>query len=265
MSSTTLPARPGLPRPPARAGTRAGVSLEVRHRTALLRMDDAKANAITPDWAQAFSGALDRAEAEAEAVVITGRPDWFCAGFHRTILTSGVKPFLALLAQTVQLLERLYSFPMPVVAACTGHALGSGAVLLLACDHRVGADGPFKIGLNELALGLPVPGQAIEMARERLVSARLVEATLGGRLYDPSAAAGIGFLDEIAPTHDVLRRAAASAATLAVLPREAFATTKLSLRSHTLARISQMPESELERMMGLLSGVAPEHAGSENS
>src|SRR5438105_13642725 len=125
------------------------VSLERDGAVAVISIDDGKANALSPDVLSALSEAFDKAEADgASAVLLQGRPGRFSAGFDLSIMTSGVEPMRALVTQGAELLLRVFTYPVPVVAACTGHALAAGALLLLVSDVRVGAEGEFKIGLN---------------------------------------------------------------------------------------------------------------------
>src|SRR5262249_43850097 len=124
---------------------------------AVVEMDDGKANALSNPMIDALLDALTRAETEAQALVLAGRPERFCAGFDLKVMMSGPDAARALLTRGSELLMRLYGSKVPLVIACTGHAIAGGALVVLTGDHRVAADGAFKIGLNELAIGLPVP------------------------------------------------------------------------------------------------------------
>src|SRR5258705_13173803 len=90
-----------------------------------------------------------------------------------------------------------YGSPLPFVVACTGHAIAAGALLLLSADARVGAQGPFRIGLIETQLGMVLPRWAVELAQERCSKRHLQDATVGARIYDPGGAADAGFLDAV--------------------------------------------------------------------
>src|SRR3954471_11940875 len=130
---------------------------------AVITVDDGKANAYSPDVLRAISEAFDQAETDgASAVLLQGRPGRFSAGFDLSIMTSGVEPMRALVTQGAELLLRIFTFPAPVVTACTGHALAAGALVLLVSDVRVGAEGKYKIGLNEVAIGMGLPIFAVE-------------------------------------------------------------------------------------------------------
>src|SRR5204862_6451033 len=133
----------------------------------------------------ALLAALPRAETEAGAMILAGRPGRFCAGFDLKAMMSGPQAATALLGRGADLLMRLYGAGVPLVIACTGHALAGGALVLLTGDVRVGASGEFRIGLNEVSIGLPVPVLAMELARDRLLPTELGRATLQARAYGP--------------------------------------------------------------------------------
>ena len=164
-------------------------------KVARIALDDGKANALGPALLDRMEGALDRAEKEASAVVLTGRPGRFSAGFDLSVLGAGGPPARALVTRGAEVALRLIDFPRPVVAACNGHAITMGAVLLMSVDFRVGTHGAFKIGLNEVALGMTLPHFARELARARLSKRHLLRAAVHAELYAPEAAVDAGFLD----------------------------------------------------------------------
>ena len=213
--------------------TTTAVSYELDGSVAVIRIDDGKANAISHEVVDALHEALDRAEAEARAVVILGREGRFSAGFHLPTMTAGTTEMRGLVGAGAELLLRLYLLPRPVVVACTGHALAAGALILLVGDVRVGADGDHKIGLNEVAIGMQLPIFAVELARDRLLPTAFTAATMGAEIYDPAGAAAVGYLDRVVPAEDLLAAATAEAARLAELRTGAFAETKVRARTTT--------------------------------
>ena len=96
-----------------------------------------------------------------------------------------------------------------------GHALAAGALLLLTTDVRIGSDSPAKIGLNEVAIGMPLPIFAVEFARDRLTKKTFTQATMGARVFSPEEAAVAGYLDRVVPADTVLDEAVAEARRLA--------------------------------------------------
>ena len=204
---------------------------------ARLHFDDGKANAVSHAALEAFHRALDRAEKEAGAVLLLGRPGRFCAGFDLNTMAAGPEAARGLVAAGAELLLRMSEAPLPIVAACGGHALAMGALLLLASDLRLGAEGEFKIGLNEVAIRMTLPVFAVELARERLSRRHLGRATVLAEVYDPAGAAAAGYLDRVVAPAALDAEALAEAARLAELPRRAFAETKRRLRGPRVERV----------------------------
>jgi enoyl-CoA hydratase len=208
---------------------RMGVSYALDGNVGVITLDDGKANAINHDVLQQLHAALDEAQAGASAVLLVGRPGRFSAGFDLSVMTSGDEPMRELVIAGAQLLMRLFTFPQPVVTACTGHALAAGALLLLASDHRIGADGEFKVGLNEVAIGMSLPHFAIELARYRMPPSRFDSALLG-EVFAPREAVAAGYLDRVVSPDAVVDESLALATRCAELRRGAVARTKLVAR-----------------------------------
>lgn len=206
-------------------------------RVAVLTMDDGKANALSPDLVAALGEAFDRAEAEAGAVVLAGRPGRFCAGFDLSVMRQGGDATRGLVGAGADLFVRMWTSPLPVVAACTGSAVAAGALLLLSSDVRIGADVEARIGLNEVAIGLGLPVFAVELARARLDPRHLTAATVLARLTGAAEAVEVGYLDRVVAADDVVGEAVAEAERLAELPRGALALTKERLRGAAVSHI----------------------------
>ena len=199
---------------------------------AILQMDDGKANALSHAMLAALDGALDRAQAEGvRGVVLSGRPGRFCAGFDLGVMQQGPDAAGALVARGVELAVRLFEWPGPVVIAATGHALAMGAVLLCTADERVGARGEFKIGLNEVAIGLPLPRFAIELAQARLSIRHVHRATALAEIYTPEDAVEAGYLDRAVDASKVEAEATTRGrALVSTLDAAAYRATKRALR-----------------------------------
>jgi enoyl-CoA hydratase len=196
----------------------------------IITMDDGKANAFNDALIDGLHAALDES-AGSKAVVLAGRPGVFSGGFDLGVVAHGGPRAEALVRRGGELLVRLYSSPVPVVAACTGHAIALGAVVLLASDYRVAAEGEHGIGLNEVAIGMPLPALLLALAEQRLNAARRTEAVLLARIWTPAESIDVGFVDEVVARDAVVARAVGHAKDLGgKLQPDAFALTSSALR-----------------------------------
>lgn len=212
----------------------------------MIRVDDGKANALGHETINAFVDALERAEADADAVAILGRAGRFSAGFDLTVMKESVEASQRLVGRGAELFMRLYGFPRPVVAGCTGHALAAGALLLLSCDERIGVDTEVKIGLPEVGIGMPLPRFGVELARDRLTPKEFTRATMLATIYSPAEAVDAGFLDEIVSPVDLEERVVTRAAELGkALHRGGFAATRNNARGATIEAIRAGLSSDL--------------------
>lgn len=225
------------------------LSYTLEGNLALVRMDDGKANALSEAMIDGLLDALGRAEKEAAAIVLLGRQDRFCAGFDLRVMMSSPEAAKALLKRGSELLVRLYGAKVPLVIGCTGHALAGGALVLLTGDVRIGAEGAYRIGLNEVQIGMPVPVLAMELARDRLVPTELTAATLLAKIYDPEGAARAGYFDTVAAASAIEGLAKAEATRLAGLARPAFEATKARLRGKTIAHIEATLDADMLALM----------------
>lgn len=221
----------------------------LENKIAVIQMDDGKANALSQAMIDALIAALARAEQEASAVVLAGRAERFCAGFDLRVMMSSPAAATELLRAGSDLLMKLYGATVPLVIACTGHAMAGGALVVLTGDYRVGAAGAFKIGLNEVSIGLPIPVLAMELARDRLLPTELAHATLAAKIYDPEHALAAGYLDVVVPADHTLARAKDEATRLGALSRNAFRATKTRLRGKTIEYILAKMDDDLRTIL----------------
>jgi enoyl-CoA hydratase len=214
-----------------------------------IQMDDGKANALSEAMLGELDEALTRAEKEAGAIILSGRPERFCAGFDLKVMMSSPEAAQNMLRRGAALLMRLYGTPLPLVVACTGHALAGGALVLLTADVRVGTSGAYRIGLNEVSIGLPVPVLAMELARDRIAVSELGRATLRAQIYEPVEAARVGYLDDVVSAADLATRTKEEATRLAALSPMAYRATKKRLRGKTIAHILSTLDEDMKTIM----------------
>ena len=230
----------------------AAVSLESRDDIALITIDDGKANALSPDVIAALNDALDQVEGGApasRAVVLCGREGVFSGGFDLKVMRSGdFRAMGALVTSGGELVARLLGSPLPSVCACTGHAIAAGALLALGTHFRVGADGDYRLGLTETAIGMVLPDWAVVIAEERLSRTELQRALAEARVYDPTDARDAGFLDVVVSPERVLDVALEEAARLAALDNAAYSGNLAKVRGPCLERLTAAVAKDRARL-----------------
>lgn len=210
---------------------------ELTDGIATISFDDGKANAVSHQLLDDLNKALDQAESEASAVILTGRDGMFSAGFDLNEIQKGPAEAQALVNRGAQLFYRLFGFPMPLIGACGGHAVAAGAFMMLCCDTRVGVAGDFKIGLNETSIGMTLPVFGHELVASRLSKRHVTPAVIQSRLYDPETAVDAGFLDEVTDAGQLMTRCQGIAAELQKLPTTTYGQMKREVRASSLATI----------------------------
>lgn len=225
------------------------VDYRIEGEVAVVTMDDGKVNAFSIAMINELAAAFVRAKEENRAVALLGREGVFSAGLDLKVMKSGIEPAREMLSALLSALLRIFLHPRPVVVGCTGHALAGGAIALLVGDLRVGAEGDSKIGLTEVAVGLPMPRSANVLARERLARTHLTRAVLNAEVFTPAGAVAAGFLDELAAQGMVGKRAVEAAHTLAKLPDHAFRDTKMMAREEVAVRAHEMLEEEIKSLV----------------
>jgi enoyl-CoA hydratase len=221
-----------------------------RDGVAEITLDDGKVNAMALAFFTGLGEALDRAERErVRAVVIAGRPGVFSAGLDLKVMpTLAPEDLRRTLLAFGRTMLRVFTFPVPTVAAVSGHAIAGGAILAFACDLRVVAEGPFRIHLNEVAIGLALPSWAIVLAESAIPPRRRTEAILHARAYSPDEAAERGIVDAVArPAGAVVEQARAAAAPLAALDQAAYAVSKARQRARAVEWANGLLETEAAR------------------
>jgi enoyl-CoA hydratase len=197
---------------------------------ATLTLDNGKVNAVSPEVIAAFHAALDRAEADKAVVIITGTPGILSGGYDLKVMTSGPQNAIALVAAGSGLARRMLAHPFPIIVACTGHAVAKGAFILLSADYRVGVEGPFRIGLNEVQIGMTMHHVGIELARDRLRKSYFNRCVINAEMFEPQEAVQAGFLDAVVAPDELMPAAIAMAEQLKKLNMTAHANTKVKAR-----------------------------------
>ncbi|WP_407315736.1 crotonase/enoyl-CoA hydratase family protein [Pseudomonas sp. nanlin1] len=213
------------------------IEYQLAEGIATLTLCNGKVNAISPAVIEAFNGALDRAEQDRAVVCITGQPGILSGGYDLKVMTSSPQAALQLVTAGSTLARRLLAHPFPVIVACPGHAVAKGAFLLLAVDYRIGVEGPFQIGLNEVQIGMTMHHAGIELARDRLRRSAFHRAVISAEMFDPIAAVDAGFFDQVVSADSLAAHTLAAAQRLKKLNMNAHRQTKLKVRKALLERL----------------------------
>lgn len=239
------------------------IALESYDGVAVLRIDRPPANAISLETTREFEAALATdALAQAGALVITGTGRFFSGGLDlKEVPGYSQAEQRALLGALNRLLAKLYSHPIPVVAAINGHAVAGGFILALAADYRIGPCGASQFGLTETRLGIPFPAVAMIILHAELAPQDVRYGTLYARSFGPEEAQRRGTLDELQPSEAVLARALEVARDLADTPAGCYARVKQQLRRAAIAEIDAVLATGAEPMFdGWLAEGAQEAA-----
>jgi enoyl-CoA hydratase/carnithine racemase len=214
------------------------IGLERRGAVTVLRLDHGKVHALDVVLLGELIDALDAIEAtDARAVVFTATGRVFCAGVDlQQVLDGGADYLERFIPLLITAFDRLFSYPLPVVAAVNGAAVAGGCVLACACDRRILVEGG-RIGASELLVGVPFPVSALEILRWACGD-KTEEVVLGGRLYGSDEAPSVGLAHDIAPADGLLDRALAVAGELGAVAPGAFRLAKAQLRRPVIERIA---------------------------
>jgi enoyl-CoA hydratase len=223
--------------------------VEEKGPVALLRLENGKANAISPSFLDRLDGLLGQL-GHARAAVIVGQGSAFSAGLDLPSLIDLDRVTMrAFILRFDAVMMRVFELPIPLVAAVNGHAVAGGCVLALQADVRIGADREARIGLNEVQLGIGLPAAVSETLRWQVPGSSLAAIALEGRLFSPREALQLGLLHEVVPESGLLDHALQRASALAALPPAGVRMVKQSLRRPAAAAARAQEEAEADRWL----------------
>ena len=212
-----------------------------------ITMDDGKVNVMSTEMLLDLDTALDRAQSDKAMVVLRStREGIFSAGFDLKVFAANDPDrSLEMVRAGGELALRLMAFPYPTIGVLEGHAFPMGAFLLLACDVRIGALGKFRIGLNEVTIGISPPRFAIELARSRLHPAWLSRTVTLGEMFEPQDAVIAGFLDRAVPVAAINEALDEILSALKGVNAPMHALAKHNLRKQTMAAMREAIDADL--------------------
>ncbi|XQE65635.1 crotonase/enoyl-CoA hydratase family protein [Pseudomonas sp. P3C3] len=224
------------------------ISYQLEDGIATLTLNNGKVNAISPDVIAAFNAALDQAVQDRAVVVITGQPGILSGGYDLKVMTSSPQNAVALVTAGSTLARRMLAHPYPIIVACPGHAIAKGAFILLSADYRIGVEGPFNIGLNEVQIGMTMHHAGIELARDRLRKSAFHRSVINGEIFNPEGAVDAGFLDKVVPAEQLMATAVAAAQQLKKINMTAHKNTKLKVRKALLETLDKAIELDQQHL-----------------
>ena len=208
----------------------------------VITIKNGKANAISHEVIHGLNRSLDKAQQENKVVILTGQNGIFSAGFDLKVMTKSSESAKELVIKGSKLSLRMLSFPQPIIVLCSGHAIAKGAFLLLSSDYRIGVAGDFKIGLNEVMIGMTMHHAGIAIAKARLSEVYLNRSVNNAEIYNPKEAVKAGFLDMIVPEKELLSTAIKVAEMFSKLNKKAHFETKLKVRKTHLKDLEKAIE-----------------------
>jgi Delta3-Delta2-enoyl-CoA isomerase len=172
------------------------------------------------------------------AVILTGRGSFFSFGFDIPgFMDYPREEFHRFILSFSDLVQRIFVFPKPVIAALNGHAVAGGCVLAIACDRRVMVTGKAKIALNELTLGASVFTSIAEILKYTVGPGKAQMLLYTGKMNSAEEALALGLVDKVVSAEEMNDAALAAAQELAGWDVLAFGSVKRLLRKEALDRI----------------------------
>jgi enoyl-CoA hydratase len=225
------------------------ISYTIENNRARITMDDGKANAMDFDYFEEMNSALAAIEsAGAKAVIIKGRQGFFSGGLNVKLIATLAPHDIDRLAEVfARAMLRVFLYPMPTIAVCTGHAIAGGAMLAFACDRRYIMKGNYRVQMNEHAIGIPLPSWMLLIGKSAIPVAVQTEALLHAKAYTPEeVCAAVIF-------HGLIEEGADIDASL---DNEVNALMGLQMKAYSLAK-RRMREKKADEALALLQDELP--------
>ena len=214
----------------------------------IITLDDGKANVFSSEMSQQVNDCLDQVETEKGCLIITGKEGMFSAGLDlKTIQSGDMEKILDMSSSAFKLLARIFSFPRPVIAACSGHGIALGTFLICCCDYRIGIKGDFMLGANEMRTNMVIPTPILELIKFRVNNSHKYRAVLGAEMYTLEKAKEAGLMDDVVNPEDLMQAAMEKAKDLATMGHPSYTLTKELFIAEPMSKINEaMKEYEKE-------------------
>ena len=202
-------------------------TLKSKDDVSIITIDDGKANVFSKNMIDDFNECLDNVPTDKGSLIITGREGMFSAGFDLKVISSGdIEKIRDMTLNGFKLLSRIFSFPRPVLAACSGHGIALGTFLLCCCDYRIGIKGDFMLGANEMRTNMVIPLPILELIKFRVAQSHKYRAVLGAEMYTLENAIDAGLMDEVVESNNLMKVALEKAKDLSTMGHPAYSMTK---------------------------------------
>ena len=214
-------------------------TLKKEENISVITLDDGKANVFSTKMSTDINECLDEVSKEDGCIVLTGREGMFSAGFDLKTLQGGDMDQIQEMTTTgFKLLSRIFSFPRPVIAACSGHGIALGTFLLCCCDYRIGIKGDFMLGANEMRTNMVIPPPILELIKFRVAQSHKYIAVLGAEMYTFENAKEAGLIDEVVDSNILMETAFNKAKDLATMGHPSYSMTKELYIAEPLKKIN---------------------------
>ena len=206
----------------------------------IITLDDGKANVFSPEMSNQLNSCLDQVDTESGCLIITGREGMFSAGLDlKTIQSGDVDRIVEMSSRAFKLLARIFSFPRPVIAACSGHGIALGTFLICCCDYRIGIKGDYMLGANEMRTNMVIPTPILELIKFRVNDSHKYRAVLGAEMYNFNQAQEAGLIDDVVEIDNLMTAAKDKAKDLATMGHPSYTMTKDLFIAEPMAKISE--------------------------
>jgi len=206
----------------------------------IITLDDGKANVFSPKMSNQLNACLDQVDTESGCLIITGREGMFSAGLDLKVIQSGdVDRILEMSSSAFKLLARIFSFPRPVIAACSGHGIALGTFLICCCDYRIGIKGDYMLGANEMRTNMVIPTPILELIKFRVNDSHKYRAVLGAEMYNFNQAQEAGLIDDVVDIDNLMSAATEKAKDLATMGHPSYTMTKELFIAEPMAKINE--------------------------
>lgn len=228
------------------------LQLRKEEEYSILSFDRGKSNPMNLQMFEEMIAVLKelKSDSSVKGVIITGKENFFSSGLDLPEIMSYDKVKTRLFWESfMDMIIELVSFPKPLISAITGHAPAGGCIVAVACDYRIMAGGNYKIGLNEIPVGITVPRHIFELYAFWVGRHRAYQFLMEGRLMNPQQASDAGLIDMVVPAEQVLETAERKMAQYLKFDQNTWSKTKLNLRRDLIATVTNYEDDLLDKVI----------------